>query len=188
MYPVPHGMDGPCPGLRTGDPRWGHPCPHALFQLLPPQPAPLPGIYLNTLPGGKGVYLMAGYTLIQAIALQQIQHMVMAPRLPDTHKPRHPLAGRGARDPRPTDPEAPGPDRALLHLTMKPTAQLPVTMEGEKLFIVEGITYDVITLTANTLAAVTDTWDEAVGHQREREDRVQEREDTLVPELMDYLK
>ena len=32
LYPVPHGMDGPCPGLRPGDPLCGHPCPHALLQ------------------------------------------------------------------------------------------------------------------------------------------------------------
>ena len=38
LYPVPHGMDGPCPGLRPGDPPCGHSCPNALFQRLPPQP------------------------------------------------------------------------------------------------------------------------------------------------------
>ena len=54
------------------------------------------------------------------------------------------------------DPNAPGPDRALLHLTMKHTAQLPTTLAGEKYFIVEGLTDDVITLAANTLAATTD--------------------------------
>ena len=53
LYPVPHGVDGPCPGLRPGDPPCGHPGPHALFQPLPPQPAPLPGIYPNTVTGAK---------------------------------------------------------------------------------------------------------------------------------------
>ena len=53
LYPVPHGMDGPCPGLQPGDPPCGHPCPHALSQPLPPQPAPLPGIYLNTITGAR---------------------------------------------------------------------------------------------------------------------------------------
>ena len=131
IYPIPHGMDGPCPGLRTGDAPCRHPCPHALFQQLPPQPGPLPVISLNTVPGAKGVYLTAGATLSPAIPLHQIQHMASGARLPDTKKPRHPLAGHGARDPRPTDPNAPGPDRALLHLTMKPTTQLPATLEGE---------------------------------------------------------
>ena len=42
----------------------------------------------------------------------------------------------------------------------------------------DGLTDDVITLVANTLAAVTDTWEDAVGHPTERKDRVQEREDT----------
>ena len=40
LYPVPQGMDGLCPGVRPGDPPCGHPCPHALFQPIPPQPAP----------------------------------------------------------------------------------------------------------------------------------------------------
>ena len=82
--------------------------------------------------------------------------MALGPRLPNADKPRNPLAGRGAREPRPVDPNAPGPDRALLHLTMKYTAQLPTTLPGEKYFIVEGLTDDVITLAANTLAATTD--------------------------------
>ena len=71
LYPVPHGMDDHCPGLRPGDPPCGHPCPHALFQPLPPQPAPLPGIYLNTVTGVKGVYLTAGDTTGQAVLLDQ---------------------------------------------------------------------------------------------------------------------
>ena len=85
------------------------------------------------------------------------------------------------------DPDAPGPDRALLHLTMKHTAQLPATPAGENYFIVEGLTDDVITLVANTLAATTDAWDNAVGHTTARKDRVQETEDTLTPHLVNHL-
>ena len=172
LCPVLHGMDDHCPGLRTGDPPCGHPCPHALFQPLPPQPAPLPSIYLNTVTGAKGVYLTAGDTTGQAVPLDRVHHMAMGPRLPNIDKPRHPLARHGARDPRPADPNAPGPNRALLHLTMKHTAQLPTTLAGEKHFIVEGLTDDVITLAANTLAATTDAWDDAVGHPTARKDRV----------------
>ena len=156
LYPVPDGMDGHCTGLRPGDPPCGHPCPHALFQPLPPQTAPLPGVYLNTVTGAKGVYLTTGDTTGQAIPLDQVHHMALGPRLPNTDKPRHLLARHGARDPRLVDPNAPGPDRALLHLTMKHTAQLPATLAGEKYFIVEGLTDDVITPATNTLAATTD--------------------------------
>ena len=88
------------------------------------------------------------------------------PRLPNANKPRNPLAGRGACEPRPVDPNAPGPDRALLHLTMKHTTQLPTTLAGEEYFIVEGLTDNVITLAANTLTSTTDAWDVAVGHPR----------------------
>ena len=109
VYPVPHGMDGPCPGLRTGDPPCGYPCPHALLQPLPLQPAPLPGMYRNTIPRTRGVHLTAGATLGQAIPLHQVHHMAMGPRLPDTNKPRHPLAGRGAREPLAQGPQRPGP-------------------------------------------------------------------------------
>ena len=55
LYPVPHGMDDHCPGLRPGDPPCEHSFPDALFQALPPRPAPLPGIYLNAVAGAKGV-------------------------------------------------------------------------------------------------------------------------------------
>ena len=177
----------PCPGLRPGDPPCGHPCPHALFQPLPQQPAPLPGIYLNTITGAKGVYLTTGDTTGQAVPLDQVHHMALGPRLPNADKPRNPLAGRGAREPRPVDPNAPGPDRALLHLTIKHRAQLPTTLAGEKYFIVEGLTDDVITLAANTLAATTDAWDVAVGHPTARKDRIQGTEDTLTPDLMNHL-
>ena len=94
---------------------------------------------------------------------------------------------RGARDQRPADPNAPGPDRALLHLTMKDTAHLPATLAGEEHFIVEGLTHEVIALAAKTLAAVTDAWDDAVGHPTARKDRMQERENTLTPDIVDHL-
>ena len=70
---------------------------------------------------------------------------------------------------------------------MNHTAQLPTTLAGEKHFIVEGLTEDVITLAANTLVATTDAWDDAVGHSTARKDRVQEMEDTLRPDLVDHL-
>ena len=63
------------------------------------------------------MYLTAGDT-------SEVHHMAMGPRLSNTDEARQPLARCGARDPRPPDPNAPGPDRALLHLTMKHTAQL----------------------------------------------------------------
>ena len=187
LYPVPNGMDGPCPGLRPGDLPFGHPCPQALFKPLPSQPAPLQGVYLNTVTGAKGVYLTTGDTTGQAIPFDHIQHMALGPRLPNTDKPRHPLARHGARDPRPVDPNAPGPDRALLHLTMKHRAQLPATLVGEKYSIVEGLTDDVITPATNTLAATTNAWDVAVGHPTARNDRVQDTEDTLTPDLVNHL-
>ena len=51
----------------------------------------------------------------------------------------------------------------------------------------EGLTDDVITLAANTLAATTDAWYVAVGHPTVRKDRVQETEDTLSPDLVSHL-
>ena len=187
LYPVPRGMDDHCPGLRPGDPPCGHPCPHALFQPLPPQPAPLPGIYLNTVTGAKGVYLTAGDTTGQALPLDQVHHMAMGPRLSNANKTRHLLARRGARNPRPADPNAPGPDRALLHVTMKHTAQLPTTLVGRKHFILEGLADDVLTLAANTLAATRDAWDDAVGQPRHVRTGWGETEDTLTPDLVDHL-
>ena len=70
------------------------------------------------------MYLTAGDTEGQAIPLGQVHHMAMGPQLSNTNKPGHPLARRGARDPRPADPNTGGPDRALLHLTMKHTDHL----------------------------------------------------------------
>ena len=130
LYPVPLGMDDHCPGPRPGDPPSGHTCPHTLFQPLPPQPAPLPGIYLNTVTGAKRMYLTTGDTRGQAVPLDLVHHMAMGRQLPNTDKPRQPLARRGARDPRTADLNAPGPVRALLHLTMKHTAKPPTTLAG----------------------------------------------------------
>ena len=174
-------------GSGPGTPPCGHPCFHALFQRLPPQLAPSPGIYLNTVTGAKGVHLTAGDTTVQAVPLDQVHYMAMGPRPPDTDKPQHPLPRHGARDPRPADPNAPGPDRGLLLPTMKHTAQLPTTLAGEKYFIVEGLTDDIITLAANTLAATTDTCDVAVGHPTARKDRMQDTENTLTPDLVNHL-
>ena len=125
------------------------------------------------------MYLTAGTTTGQAVPLDQVHHMAMRPRLSNTDKQRHQLARRGARDPRPADPNAAGPDRALLHLTMKHTGQLSTTLAGEKHFIVEGPTDDGIIIAANTLAATTEASDDAVKHPTARKDKVQETEDTL---------
>ena len=187
LYPVPHGMDDHCPGLRPGNPLCGHPCPHALFQPLPLQPAPVPGIYLNAGAGAKGVYLTAGDTAGQAIPLCQVHHMAMGPPLSNTDKPRHLFGRRGARDPRSANRNTPGRNGEVLDLTMTNTAKLPATIAGQKHFIVEGLTDDGITLAANTLTAATDAWDDAVGHRTAPKDRVQEREDTLTLDLVDYL-
>ena len=174
-------------GSGPGTPPCGHPCPHALFQPLPPQPAPLTGVYLNTGPGAIGVYITTGDTTGQAIPLKQVHHMALKPQLPNTDKPRQPLARHGTRNPRPVDPKSSGPDRALLHLTMKHTAQLLANLAGEKHFIVEGLTDNVITLATNTLAATTDAWDVAVGHSTACKDRVQDTDDTLTPDLVNLL-
>ena len=123
----------------------------------------------------------------QAVPLDRVHHMAMGPRLPNTDKPRHLLARHGAREPRPADPNAPGPDRAQLHLTTKHTAQLPTTLAGEKHFIAEGLADDIIILPANTLAATTDVWDDASGHPTARKDRVQDTEDTLTTDLVNHL-
>ena len=187
LYPVPHGTDDHCQGLRLVDTPCGHPCPHALFEPLPPQPAPLPGIYLTAVGGAKGVYLTAGDTPGQAIPLGQVHQMAMGPRLSNTDKPRHPLARRGARNRRPADPNPQGPDRALLRLTITHTAQLPATLAAKKHFIVEGLTDDVIILAANILAAAMDAWDDAMGHPTARKDRVQRKEDTLKRDFVDHL-
>ena len=133
------------------------------------------------------MYLTAGDITGQAVPLDQVHHMAMGPSLSNTDKPGHPLARRGARDRGPAQPNTPGPDRALLHLTMKHRAQLPTTLAGKKHFIVECLTDDVITLAANTLAATTDAWDDAVGHRTASKDRVQETEDTLTPDLWTIL-
>ena len=130
------------------------------------------------------MYLTTGDTTGQAVPLDQVHHMALGPRLPNTDKRRHPLGRHGASNPRPVDPNAPAPDRALLHLTTKHTAQLPATLAGERYFIVKGLTENVITLAANTLAVTTDPWDDAVEHPTARKDRVEETEDTLTPDLV----
>ena len=104
--------------------------------------------------------------------------MALGPQLPNTDKPRHPLAIHGARNPRFVDPNAPGSDRGLLRLTMRHRAQLLATLAGEKYFIVEGLFDDVLIKATSALAATKDAWDVAVGHPKARKDRGQETEDT----------
>ena len=133
------------------------------------------------------MYLTTGDTTGQAIPLDQVHHMAMGPRLPNTDKPRHPLARHGARDPRPAIPNAPGPNRALLHLTMKHTAHLPTTLAGQKHFIVEGLTDDVMTLAAKPWRPPrtpgTMPWDTP----QHRLDRLQGAEGTLTLDLVNHL-
>ena len=99
-------------------------------------------------------------TLGQANPPNLVQHVAMgsgvhqqAIRL--SGKPEGSLASRG--DARPTDPKAPGPERAL------------------------------ITLAANNVADVTDVWHGAAGHPNEHKDSGQEKRDTLAQDLMDEL-
>ena len=187
LYSTPYGMDGPCPGAQDWGPPMWTPMPPRFFPAATPAartpPRDLPqhntGSQRSTPDGREDP--------------QPSHSPAPGPSHGDgaatnrTNKPQHPLAGRGAREPWPSDPNAPGRDRALLHLTIKPTAQLPTALEGETHFIVEGITDNNITLATNTLAAVTDTWDDAVRHTTARKDRIKEKEDTLMPQLMHQL-
>ena len=51
----------------------------------------------------------------------------------------------------------------------------------------EGLTDNVIALAANTLAAAMEAWHDAVGYPTARKDRVQEKEDTLTPDILEHL-
>ena len=49
-------------------------------------------LYLNTVTGAKGVYLTTGDTTGQVVPFDQVHHIAVGPRLPNTDKPRHPMA------------------------------------------------------------------------------------------------
>ena len=102
---------------------------------------------------------MTGDTLGQTIPLSHVHHMAMGPRLSNTNKPGHSLAPRGAPGQWPMDLNSLGPNRVLLHLTMKPTAHLPNALAGKKQFTVEGLTDTIMSPAANTIADVIDAWD-----------------------------
>ena len=89
---------------------------------------------------------------------------------PQVHGPKRPRPRQGATAPH--------------HETHGPTPGHP---SREKYFIVEGLTDNVITLAANTLAPTTDAWYVAVGYPKARNDRVQDTEDTLTPDLVNHL-
>ena len=99
------------------------------------------------------------------------------------------FARRQTRHTRPPalGPKRPGPRQGATTPHHETHGSTPATLAGEKCFIVEGLTDDVITLAANTLAATTDAWDVAVGHPTARKDRVQDTEDTLTPDLVNHL-
>ena len=185
VYLVFHGMDSSSVGFRLGDPLFGQPYPYSLFQPLHPQGARFLCIFSNAIPGNKGVHFTIGDTGGQAIRLSHIHHMAMGPRMPDTNKPCALLSGRVASKPWPANPKAPGPDSAFLHLLTTLKAQPQGTLTGEKYFIVEGLTDDIITVVANTLTNIRGALAQNIGHPKGRKDQAQKKDDTLTPKLMD---
>ena len=91
-----------------------------------------------------------------AISLHHVKDVAMAPK-PTKHQPEHIPRDHGSTHTN----EAPkkGPNRAILHVTMAPVAQLAENLGTERhLVVVEGNTNDIVVLAMYTIAVVRSRW------------------------------
>ena len=136
------------------DPPCSTPCTSPLRQPLP-APTITGNMYLGTVPGDPGMYILPNRCREHAIPLHGVESLALAPP-----PPKHP------HQQIPGDKRTQAPDggkqahqRALPHITIRPTAHLPKDFGTERNIVLEGQAHHIITATLYTLAAHEHHWE-----------------------------
>ena len=136
------------PRCEHHDPPCSNPCTLPLRQPLL-APTITGNMYLGTVPGDPGIYILSNRSRGHAIPLHGVESLALGPT-PPKHQHQH-IPG----DKRTQAPEGgkKAHERALAHITVHPTPHLPNDFGTERHIVLEGQTHHIITAALYTLAA-----------------------------------
>ena len=134
------------------------PCSSACISPLR-QPLLAPTIsgnmYLGTVPGDPGIYILPNRCREHAIPLHGVESLVLGPPPPKHHQ-QHILGDRRSQG---TDGGSEAQKHALAHITVHVTAHLPKKLNTERHIVQVGQGQHIITAAPYTLAAHKHHWD-----------------------------
>ena len=133
------------------DPPCSSPCTSPLRQPLPATS----NMYLGTVPGDPGIYILPERSREHAIPLHGAESLALGPP-PPKHQHQH---IPGLRRAQAADGGKKAHQRALGHITVHPTAHQPKNFVTERHILLEGQAQHIITAALNTLAAHEHQWD-----------------------------
>ena len=168
VHVTPYGIDHS--RCEHHDPPCSTPCTSPLRQPLP-APTITGNMYLGTVPGDPGIYILLNRSREHAIPLHGVESLALGPP-PPKHQQQHIPGDKRMQAP---DGGKKAHQRALAHITVQPAAHLPKDFGTERHIVLEGQAHHIITAALYTLAAFhdhgilpDDTWREV---QRKTLDR-----------------
>ena len=149
---TPYGIDHP--RCEHHDPPCSTPCTSPLRQPLP-APTITGNMYLGTVPGDPGIYILPNRSREHAIPLHGVESLALGPP-PPKHQHQHIPGDKRTQAP---DGGKKAHQRALAHITLHPAAHLPKDFGTERHIVLEGQAHHIITAALYTLAAHERHWD-----------------------------
>ena len=148
----PYGFDHP--RCEHRDPPCFTPCTSPLRKPLP-APTITGNMYVGTVPGDPGIYILPNRSREHAIPLHGVESLALGPP-PPKHQHQHIPADKRTQAP---DGGKKAHQRALAHITVHPAAHLPKYFGTERHIVLEGQAHHIITAALYTLAAHERHWD-----------------------------
>ena len=152
VHITPNSIDHP--RCEHHDPPCSTPCTSPLRQPLP-APTITGNMYLGTVPGDPGIYILPNRSREHAIPLHGVESLALGPP-PLKHQQQHIPRDKRTQA---LDGGKKAHQRALAHITVHPTAHLPKVFGTERHIVLEGQAHHIITAALCTLAAHERHWD-----------------------------
>ena len=151
VHVTPYGIDHP--RCEHHDQPCSTPC---TSRLRPPLPAPTitGNMYLGTVPGDPGIYILPNRSREHAIPLHGVESLALGPP-PPKHQQQHIPGDKRTQAP---DGGKKAQQRALAHITVHRAAHLPKDFGTERHIVLEGQDHHIITAALYTLAAYEHHW------------------------------
>ena len=148
----PYGIDNP--QCEHHDPPRSTPCTSPLRQPLP-APIITGNMYLGTVPGDQGIYILPNRSREHAIPLRGVESLALGPP-PPKHQHQHIPGDKRTQAP---DGGKKAHRRALAHIIVHPAVHLPKDFRTERHIFLEGQAHHIISAALYTLAAHERHWD-----------------------------
>ena len=152
VHVTPYGIHHP--RCEHHDPPCSTPCTSPLCQPLP-APTVTGNMYLGTVPGDPGIYILPNRSREHAIPLHGVESLALGPP-PPKHQHQHIPGDERTQAP---DEGKKAHQRALAHSTVHPAAHLPKDFGTERHIVLEGQAHHIIGAALYTLAAHERNWD-----------------------------